>query len=448
MRRSIRFRISALATVLCALILTLVALAMILVLRKQLTDNLDEGLLQRSDAFAAVIADVPSDALFVDEDLLVQLVDGTGSVIVSSPNLRGAPPLSEARSGYRNSSDVPGRTEIFRLLVRELDTPDPAQRLIVGVNLDDVTDPVGILSKLLAVTVPSVIVALAALVWWLTGRTLRPVEKMRTEMADISGTNPGRRVVEPGTGDEIDRLAQTMNGTLERLDNAIRRQQQFVADASHELRSPLTRMRGELELDLAHPDLTDSTDIKRSVLAETVALQHLVDDLLHLARSDSGVAAAVHATIDLDDIVLREARRLNDRGRVRVDVRQVSALQVGGDQDQLTRALRNLLDNAERHAASTVSISLVGSTQSVTLTVGDDGAGIPVDQREVVFARFTRLDDARSSDRGGSGLGLAITREIIERHGGTIRVADAAATDPTLGKVGGAAFIVELPALR
>jgi signal transduction histidine kinase len=441
MRRTVRFRVTALATILCAGLFVLVALVMVLVLRNQLMDNLDEGLTQRADAFAALLADPPAESLFVDEDLLVQVVDGTGNVVQSSLNLDGAAPLSAISTGFETVSNVPGRSESFRLAIRPIETQRGRARLIVGVNFDDVADPISILIKILAGAVPGVIAVLGALVWWLTGRTLRPVEKMRSEMAEISGNNPERRVVEPNTGDEIDRLAQTMNGTLERLDNALRRQQQFVADASHELRSPLTRMRSELELRLAHPELSDPDDATRSVLGETVALQHLVEDLLHLARSDAGVELYVNEVLDLDDTVLREARRLSDNARVTVDLRHVEAVQVTGDRNHLARAIRNLLDNAERHAATRVSVSLTESSEVVRLTVSDDGIGVPHAERNAIFERFTRLDDARSRDTGGSGLGLAITREIVERHGGSIRVVDPAES----GHSAGATFVVELP---
>ena len=282
---------------------------------------------------------------------------------------------------------------------------------------------------------PAVVIILGILTWWLTGRTLRPVEKMRLEMAEITGTNLGRRVAEPATGDEIDRLAHTMNETLDRLEEAIRRQQRFVADASHELRSPLTRIRGELELDLAHGVPVDPTTTERSVLDETIDLQHLVDDLLQLARSDDGFTELTLQPVDLDDIVLREARRLRERGRVNVDLRRVSAAQTIGDIHQLTRATRNLLDNAERHAATTVTISLAEIDGRVRLTVSDDGAGISTDDRRHIFERFTRLDDARTRDAGGTGLGLAIVRDIIQRHDGIINIEDGIPTT----------FVVDLP---
>jgi len=414
-----------------------VSLLMATGLRWQLTDNLDEGLNQRADTIAAVVGDLLPTELSADEDLLIQVVDSKGLVVSASANLAGAQPITPLRPGIRNVANVPGRPEEFRVLVREISSGSAQVTLLVGVNNDDVTDPVTILTRLLAVTVPAVVLVLGALTWWLTGRTLRPVEKMRVELAEITGSNLGRRVAEPATGDEVDRLAHTMNETLDRLEGAIRRQQRFVADASHELRSPLTRMRAELEVDLASGDLSDPTRTAQSVLEETIDLQQLVEDLLHLARGDDDVADSDFRPVDLDDIVLREARRLRERGRVAVDLKGVAAAQTIGDPHQLARAVRNLLENAERHAASTVTVGLDETDGRVLLTVCDDGDGISPEDRDIIFERFTRLDDARTRDTGGTGLGLAIVRDIIKRHHGTVDLDSSAETR----------FVVELPLL-
>ncbi len=435
MTRTIRFRVTALAVLLSGLLLVGVSVLMLTVLRWQLTDNLDEGLNQRADTVAAVIARTPPSQLSTDEDLLVQVVTTDGNIVSATTNLDEVPPITSLRPGIRTVTTVPGRSETFRVLVRPIVADGRNAVLIVGINYDDVTDPMSILTRLLAVTVPAVIIALGVLIWWLTGRTLRPVEKMRREMAEITGTNLGRRVAEPATGDEIDRLAHTMNETLDRLEGAIRRQQHFVADASHELRSPLTRIRTELELDLAHGEPVDPATTERSVLDETLNLQQLVDDLLQLARSDDGPIESTRGPVDLDDVVLREARRLRERGRVNIDLRSVSAAQTIGDTQQLTRATRNLLDNAERHATTLVTITLAEIDSRVRLTISDDGAGISADDRQHVFERFTRLDEARSRDAGGSGLGLAIVRDIVQRHGGSIDIEDGLPTT----------FVVDLP---
>jgi len=434
LRRTIRFRITAVAVLLSAVVLVGVSVLMMIILRRQLTDNLDEGLNQRADTIAAVVVQgVPP--LSVDEDLLIQVVDQTGAVVGSSPNLRGAPPIASLQPGLGTVTTVPGRTETFRVLVREISSGPQPRTLIVGINHDDVTDPLAILRRMLSAAVPAVIVILGALTWWLTGRTLRPVEKIRLELAEITGTNLGRRVAEPSTGDEVDRLARTMNETLERLEDSIRRQQRFVGDASHELRGPLTRIRSELEVDLATGEPNGASATERSVLSETIDLQHLVDDLLQLARSDDGLAEMAFEPIDLDDIVLREARRLRERGRVTVVSRDVTAAQTYGDSRQLTRAIRNLFDNAERHAASTVNVHLSEVDGRVRLTVDDDGNGIPTEHQHTIFERFTRLDEARTRDGGGAGLGLAIVRDIIQRHNGTVALDDGPVTR----------FVISLP---
>ncbi len=438
MRRTIRFRIAALATVASAILLTAASVTMVAVLRWQLTDNLDEGISQRADTIAAVVAtEVPRD-IPGDEDLLIQIVEDDGTVLASSSNLAGLSPITSLQPGVRTIANVPRRSEVFRVLVRRIVVDGRDVVLIVGGNNDDVTDPVSILTRILTATVPVVVAVLGGLTWWLAGRTLRPVEQMRRQMSTITATNVSGRLAQPGTGDEIDRLAITMNETLDRLEATIERQRRFVADASHELRSPLTRMRGELEIDLVCGRPADPDTTERSVLAEAINLQFLVEDLLQLARSDDNVETARFQGVDLDDVVLREARRLAERGRVDVDLRAVSAAAVDGDLRQLTRAVRNLFDNAERHATAVVVVTLGERDGRIRFTVSDDGNGIPAESRELVFERFSRLDDARSRDAGGTGLGLAIVRDIVERHGGSIRLDDSLRTR----------FVVDLPALQ
>ena len=435
MRRTIRFRITAAAVILSGVLLVGVALVMVAVVRSQLTDNLDESINQRADTLESVLSSGLPPQVPGDEDLLVQVVDADGRSLASSANLVGKPPITSLTPGHRTVHSVPGRTEVFRVLVRRVTSQGRPALLIVGTNYDHVTEPVSILSRFLAIAVPCVVFALGVLTRWLTGRTLRPVERMRLDMAEITGTSLDRRVQEPKTGDEIDRLAHTMNATLDRLEDAIRRQQRFVADASHELRSPLTRIRSELEVDIAQAQPDQPTTTQQSVLEETISLQHLVDDLLHLARSDDAPQEMRSERVDLDDIVFREARRLRERGRVTVDLREVSAIQTIGDADQLARATRNLVENAERHATTTVTITLTERDGRARLTVSDDGDGISVENRQLIFERFTRLDEGRTRDAGGTGLGLAIVRDIIERHAGTINIDETAPTQ----------FVVELP---
>jgi signal transduction histidine kinase len=248
-----------------------------------------------------------------------------------------------------------------------------------------------------------------------------------------------RRVPEPDTRDEVGRLARTMNAMLDRLESASQRQRQFVSDASHELRSPLASIRTNLEVALRHSERADWPVVAERALAEDARMEDTVSELLALARLDEADGSAPVDTlpeIDLDELVLDDTVQ---QRRVPVDTSRVSAGRVHGRREQLTRVVRNLLDNAARHAASSVAVELrAGDDHTIELTVDDDGPGIPVEERERVFDRFTRLDDGRARDAGGLGLGLSMVKEITEQHGGTVTIEDA--------PIGGARLRVRLPA--
>jgi signal transduction histidine kinase len=302
-----------------------------------------------------------------------------------------------------------------------------------------VDESVGVLVASLAVAVPVVLALLAALVWWLSGRVLRPVELMRAEVAGIRGGDLHRRLPVSDAHDEISRLARTLNEMLARVEEATVHQRRFVADASHELRGPLTRLRSELEVAMAHPDLAEAPETLASLHAEVTGLQELVEDLLFLARFETGAYAPAPVPVDLEDLVFAEARRLRADARVKVDIGAVRAVRVAGDPRQLARMIRNLTENAERHAGHTVTFELGEHDGECRLVVGDDGPGIPPGKHRSVFERFVRLDEARSRDAGGAGLGLAIVHDIVVRHGGTIRIDDA--------EGGGARFVITLPTI-
>jgi signal transduction histidine kinase len=364
-------------------------------------------------------------------------------VLSSSRNMQGRPALPY-RPGegtdpkIRTVDGVPIEDDDFRVLTQRLRLPDGDFGILHVAVEFEVDESAESLTKTLAVVFPTVLAVLAALIWAVVGRALRPVEAIRTEVASISAAALDRRVPAPPGNDEIARLAGTMNAMLERVEESHRRQQRFVADAAHELRSPLTSIRSELEVDLANPAGADHEATHRSVLEEAERLSRLVDSLLFLAKADAGEGLRVMSNVDLDEIVLRESRALRLRGAMAVDTSAVSGAQLRGDADQLTRAVRNLLDNAGRHARSTVTVSLSEGDGGVTLVVADDGPGVPAGLADRVFERFVRVDDARSRDHGGAGLGLAITREIVQRHGGTI------ALD---GGGPGARFVTRFPSL-
>jgi signal transduction histidine kinase len=443
---TVRSRLTLLATAMVAAVLVSSGIGLVGVQRSLLTRGIDEALRQRADNLQP---DIEAGAFGTElpgegdhEDSFLQLVDDRGAVVAATANVRGmaaaVPPLPRgAEARFRAVFDVALSAQKFRVLASPVRSGSGGRTLVVAKNLDDVNESVRILTASLALAIPVVVALLAFLVWWLTGRVLRPVEAIRSEVASIQATELHRRVPVPGTYDEISRLARTMNAMLDRVEHAIERQRRFVADASHELRSPLTRIRADLEVAIAYPDTLDPETVYRGLLADTIGLQELVDDLLLHARLGSGSTSRPRAQVDLDDLLLTEAWRLRERSLVRVDTSAVSAARVLGDAKQLDRAIRNLTSNAERHARTTVTLELQEETEHSVLVVADDGPGIPAEHHATVFQRFTRLDGARSRDAGGSGLGLAIVHDIVAGHGGTIVVAS------TDGQ--GARFVVTLP---
>jgi signal transduction histidine kinase len=414
--------------------------------RSTLTRGIDEELRQRADNIepglqtGKIVGILPSEG--DREDSFLQIVDSKGKLVGSSANLAGRQPLVTplppgSTSRLRTATVVLTKHDRYRVLSRVLARNRAAYTLVLGKNLDDVTDSVRTLASSLALALPIVVALLGALVWWLTGRVLEPVEAIRAEVASIGGSQLRRRVPVPASGDEIARLAETMNSMLDRVEKATILQRQFVADASHELRSPLTRIRTDLEVSIAHPHSSDPVATYHRLLADAIDLETLFEDLLLLARTDAGAHGADLAVVDLDDLVLAEATRLRQRGEVQVDTNRVSAARVRGDSNQLVRVIRNLADNAERHAQALVTFELREHDHMSELAVSDDGPGISVGQQTAVFERFSRLDDARARDAGGSGLGLAIVHDIVERHGGTVVVTSATGE--------GARFLVTMP---
>lgn len=277
--------------------------------------------------------------------------------------------------------------------------------------------------------------------WLLAGRALRPVEAIRTEVESITGSTLDRRVPVPSSGDEVARLAATMNAMLDRLEDASNRQQRFVADASHELRSPVTAIRTELEVAQRTAGPDDWPAVAARLLGEEARLEAVIADLLLLASLDEVTPTPEAVTIDLAELVQEEVRRRAPDGAVAVEVDAPASVAVRGNRTQLRRAVANLLDNAGRHARTSVRVAVHDRDGRARVLVDDDGPGIPTADRERVFERFTRLDEHRARDgqAGGAGLGLSLVRGIVDRHGGTARVETA--------PLGGARVVIDLPAV-
>jgi signal transduction histidine kinase len=419
--RTLRARVTLLAAAAVVVVLALAGVGLVSATRRTLIEDLDEALAAQARVVAAQVAagrEVTSADLLSD-DVVVEVVGRDGRVLTRVPE--GASALPDAD------------TEGTRVLTRETD----GASVRVGGSLEDVSDSTGALIAALALIVPLATLALAAVVWWAVGRALRPVEHMRREVEAIGGSDLSRRVDEPPVPEEIGRLARTMNAMLARLQFAGERQRRFVDDASHELRGPLARIRAELEVDRAHPGSADPARTATTLLAEAQTMQHLVDDLLLLARGNSHATADRSRPVDLDRLVEKETARRRAAG-ASIDTTGVRPVQVRGNGPELARAVGNLLDNAVRHAVSHTVVALAEQPDgTAVLAVADDGSGIPEADRERVFERFVRLDAARPAG-DGVGLGLAIARDVAERHGGTLAVAPSTT---------GARFLLTLPVL-
>ncbi|MET7319865.1 HAMP domain-containing sensor histidine kinase [Streptomyces sp. NPDC005549] len=327
------------------------------------------------------------------------------------------------------SATIDGDTEDYRFAAVPVKTDDRGTLTVyAGAPLSAEHGAVNTALTVMLIGFPLLLAVVAWVTWLVTRRALRPVEGIRREMAAITASEDlARRVPVPGTHDEVARLASTTNETLAALESSVERQRGFVADASHELRSPIASLRTQLEVAAAHPELLDLD----GAVADTVRLQRLAADLLLLARLDAGERPA-EARVDLAALA-REAAE----GRTGVSVRGEGTVRVAGSRGQLGRVLANLLDNAQRHARSAVEVSVRRDGDTAVVAVADDGEGVPAADRERIFERFVRLDAARSRDDGGAGLGLAIARDVAVRHGGTLTVHDAPA--------GGALFELRLP---
>ncbi|AWL86044.1 histidine kinase [Streptomyces sp. TSRI0445] len=479
--RSVRARAALGATLVVAVALIGAGLAVLLVLRANLIDQADlQAEVAARDVAGQLATGTPYDELELDdeEDHPVQVVDEEGRVVIVSKDLRavtgtgatGVTPVPSASAGATPSpgdddddGDDDGGDDSSRPDSGEVSSDDPefsdgtatvdrttadyrfaaveattregvTLTVFAGAPLAAEQEAVGTVRGAMLTGLPVLLVVVAGVTWLVTRRALRPVEGIRREMAAITASEDlARRVPEPDSRDEIAALARTTNETLTVLEASVERQRRFVADASHELRSPIASLRTQLEVAEAHPELLDLP----GAVADTVRLQVLAADLLLLARLDAGEKPG-GGTVELGALVREEvSQRTGDRIAVAVEVPEGGAFEVNGSRGQLSRVIGNLLDNAQRHAEGSVAVSVAADGRGVRVEVRDDGAGVPEDERERIFERFVRLDDARSRDDGGAGLGLAIARDVAARHGGTLTVHRA--------DEGGAAFRLWLP---
>jgi signal transduction histidine kinase len=445
---TVRVRTTVAAVAVAGLAMALGALVLVAVLRDTLTREVRAAARLRGQDVGAVLASDPagSHPLAVDDadELLIQVLDENGRVVAASPNAAGLPPVARLRPGDSAEVEVPPGARVerdgaFLAVATGTDTALGRRTVVVVRSTEIVSEATAAVSGLLAVGLPLLLAVVAVTTWIVVGRALAPVEAIRAEVDAISAAALHRRVPDPPADDEIGRLARTMNRMLSRLEQAQARQRRLVSDASHELRSPIASIRQHAEVALAHPGRSTTTELATTVLAENLRLQRLAEDLLLLTRADEHTLALRKRPVDVDDLVFDEARRLREGTGLRVDTTGVSAGRVDGDAAGLRRVLRNLGENAARYARGHLAFSVAERDGRVLVEVDDDGPGIPEADRERVFERFVRLDDARARDDGGSGLGLAIVAELVAAHGGTVAIAPS--------PLGGARLEVTLPRL-
>ncbi|MEO7589325.1 MAG: ATP-binding protein [Arachnia sp.] len=429
--RGIRLRTTVAATVVVAIALLGASVALVVLQRQQLTNGLTDVAKQQADVIAGEIeengvdeVDVTVLKAAVGDSALLQILGPDGSVLVASDDDYSTHPITDRapEAGHEQVYTVdalPDDAEPFVIVVTGVETSGGVVRVVTAQSLESVERATAVLVTLLSIGIPLVLVVVAATSYMVVGRALAPVEAIRRRVAGVAIADKDARVPVPESGDEIARLAETMNSMLARLQASAETQHRFVADASHELRTPLATIRTTTELATLHPEAMDRDRAADVVLAETHRLERLVSDLLLLARSDEHGLIMEVGDVDLDDIVTGEIARVRAEGTVKVVVDVVS-VRVTGDPQHLLRAVRNLVDNALRFASTTVEVRLGVADGMAFLDVGDDGPGIPEAERERVFERFVRLDDSRERGTGGTGLGLAITREIARAHGGDV----------------------------
>jgi signal transduction histidine kinase len=435
-RRSLRARLTVITTAGLAVALIVGAMLLRATLRASLTRDVDNTARQGAREVAALAeANRLPKLLLVPGTLTVQVLDPRGYIFNASPGADRTVPLLPPRQAAADAAtgqaillngrpyDIPYTMRVVAVRTRSGDV------VIAGVSFEPVTDTVQTVTRALLVGTPVLLLLLAWVTWLVVGSTLRPISALRRGAQVVAGTGRPSTLPVPEARDEVQVLAVTLNDMLARLDDAQQRQRDLVSDTAHELRSPIASIRTQLEVALDHPEQQDWAETASDVLADTLRLARLAEDLLVLARlDDRGTRPPPgRRPVDLSALSAEEAAR-SAGARVPVTASTSDRCVVTGDPDGLRRLLRNLIENALRYAKSGVDVTARRDGDDVVLSVSDDGPGIPAKDRERAFDRFVRLDAARSRDgqeAGGSGLGLAIVRATALAHGGSAGLEDA-----------------------
>ena len=399
--RSVRWRTTVAATVLTALVLGLASVLIVRLVERDLEDNARSAL--------------------------------SGALESASHSVSGEGSTGTSEGGGGEQHGQQGAAEGGS-------TGDAQQQALADASIREVEAGVDAASNALLIIVPAVVVALGLAIWWTVGRALRPVRDISAQVAEISGTTLSERVPVPASKDEIAELAALMNEMLDRLESSSERQRAFVADASHELRSPLSTIVAAAEIASVSPDPIKLQKLADTVSGEAERMQLLVADLLDLARLDEDRLEVATTEVDVVSVCRDALHRLEDAAPA-ISLSAPEVAHADGVLSQIERVVFNLAENAVTHAEGRVEITVTPDGADVLIAVEDDGPGISPEDRERIFERFVRLDSSRGRATGGIGIGLALVKAIVDRHRGAIWVGDSAA-------LGGARFEVTLPAAK
>ena len=450
---NIRDRVTTATTLVVGIALVIAGVTLLLILEQLLVAGVDNALSSRASELT-----VQSESGTVKGTIsgtagdtsLVQILSSNGTVIASTSNVTGEAPILPRHPALRATtkttvSDSPLDTGTeFRVLAQPIALPDGPGWIYVASSLGQVTAAVNQVRNLFLAGLPVVLVVIAVIAWLSVRQSLKPVESIRRRAAEITAADLSQRVPVPRGSDEIAHLAQTVNDLLGRIEQAATRQQQFVGDASHELRSPLAALQIQIDIALANAKSSDLGAELAPMSGQVKRMTMLIEDLLFLAKSTEARPMVLPALVDLDEIVFEEVARLRALGGPKIVTSVLSAQRVEGSYRDISRMVRNVGDNAHDHARAKIFISLRVTNKFAEIVVTDDGVGVAQADREQIFSRFSRLDGSRVRDSrgGGSGLGLSIARQIAESAAGSLFVRDRGDGHQ------GAEFVIRLPVAR
>ncbi|MBA3244829.1 MAG: HAMP domain-containing protein [Actinobacteria bacterium] len=431
-RLPIRLRLTLGFALAMALLLAATSVFLYVRLGSTLDEAVDDALDARAAELAPLLARDDLRLAGDDEDRFVQVLDRSGRALAGTPGVGLEPVLAPAQLERARAEATRIELDAVRGLdgsARVLALPVDSRTLVVGASLEERDEALAGLLSELALVEPIALLLAALLGYGLATAALRPVESMRTEAAEISAAEPGRRLSLPPADDEVSRLGETLNAMLGRLEATLERERSFVAEASHELRTPLALLKAELELASSRPRTQVELErVVRSAAEETDRLAALADDLLVLAQADDGRLPLLLAPVSVAGLFATVARRF--RGRVEhagrpIEIDAPDGLTVSADRLRLEQALGNLVENAFRHGRGAVHLVALERPDRVELHVEDEGPGFPPEFLPRAFERFARADEARGSS--GAGLGLALVQAIATAHDGSARAINRSA---------------------